>query len=166
MTLNLKTLSKEAIPHALERAERYRLLNEPTEAESICHDVLNLDPVNQKALVILLLAITDQYHHGQGAAIMNARDVLPRLQSKYDQMYYAGIIAERKAKATLRDNLLGSNFLAYELLQEALDCFQEAEKIRPPGNDDSILRWNTCVRMIERHKLKAPPQERDELPLE
>ena len=52
----LKRLSEEAIPAALEKATRYRLLNEPAEAESICHDVLQIDPENQQALVVLLLA--------------------------------------------------------------------------------------------------------------
>jgi hypothetical protein len=55
----LKRLSDEAIPAALEKALRYRLLNEPAEAESICHDVLRIDPENQQALVVLLLALTD-----------------------------------------------------------------------------------------------------------
>ena len=39
----LKPLSREAIPAALEKAMRYRLLNEPGAAESICHDVLRTD---------------------------------------------------------------------------------------------------------------------------
>jgi len=39
----LKRLTKEAVPRALEKAERYRLLNEPTEAESICQDILRVE---------------------------------------------------------------------------------------------------------------------------
>src|SRR5579864_3525344 len=61
MTLELKTLSLEAVPRALAKAERYRLLNEPGEAESICRDALDADPDNQDALVMLLLALTDQF---------------------------------------------------------------------------------------------------------
>ena len=53
----LKPLSREAIPAALEKAHRYRLLNEALEAESICRDILAADPVNQEATVTLLLAI-------------------------------------------------------------------------------------------------------------
>src|SRR6266496_5947017 len=34
--LTLKPISRAAIPRALERAERYRLLSEPEQAESIC----------------------------------------------------------------------------------------------------------------------------------
>ena len=52
----LKSLHKDAIPAALEKAERYRLLNEPGEAESICLDILHVDPENQQAIVTLLLA--------------------------------------------------------------------------------------------------------------
>ena len=49
----LKPISKEAIPSALAKAERYRLLNEPRLAESICRDVLRTDAGNQQGLVIL-----------------------------------------------------------------------------------------------------------------
>ena len=57
----LKPLSEKAVPRALERAERYRLLNEPAEAESICQDVLRIEPENQQALISLLPALTDQF---------------------------------------------------------------------------------------------------------
>ena len=63
----LKRLSADAIPAALEKALRYRLLNDPAEAESICHDVLRIDPENQQALVNLLLALTDRF--GKGYAV-------------------------------------------------------------------------------------------------
>src|SRR5262245_54777237 len=58
---DLKALSSEAVPRALAKAERYRLLNEPGEAESICLDALVADPDNQEAIAILLLALTDQF---------------------------------------------------------------------------------------------------------
>src|SRR5205085_11166530 len=51
---DLKRLHKEAIPAALEKAERYRLLNEPGEAESICLDILAADAENQQAIITLL----------------------------------------------------------------------------------------------------------------
>ena len=57
----LKTLSKEAISRSLERVERYRLLNEPAVAESICHAILHVEPAHQQALVMLILVTTDQF---------------------------------------------------------------------------------------------------------
>ena len=60
----LKQLHKDAIPAALEKAERYRLLNEPGEAESICLDILAVDPDNQRAIITLLLAFTDRFEKG------------------------------------------------------------------------------------------------------
>jgi len=60
----LKLLHKEGIPAALDKAERYRLLNEPAEAESICLDVLAIEPDHQQALITLLLALTDQFEQG------------------------------------------------------------------------------------------------------
>jgi hypothetical protein len=98
----LKPLSQEAVAAALEKAMRYRLLNEPAEAESICHDVLRVDPENQQALVILLLALTDRFGKGYGVGVLQAQEVLPRLRDAYERAYYAGIICERQAKARLR----------------------------------------------------------------
>src|ERR1051326_267800 len=98
-TFELKTLSTDSIPAALEKAMRYRLLNEPGEAESICHDVLACDPENQEALVILLLALTDRFGKNYRAGLIHAQEVLPRLRDPYERAYYAGIISERRAKA-------------------------------------------------------------------
>ena len=47
----LKRILPSAAPVALEKALRYRLLNEPMQAESICRDVLEVDPSNKEALV-------------------------------------------------------------------------------------------------------------------
>jgi hypothetical protein len=163
----LKPLSREAIPRALEKAERYRLLNEPVEAQSICLDVLRIDPENQQALVALLLALTDQFEEGISDAVPQAREVLPRLHDEYARAYYAGIICERRAKAQLKHGGPGSGFVAYHLFQEAKSWYEKAEAVRPAGNDDALLRWNTCVRILERHAhLRPEPVERLELPLE
>lgn len=154
----LKSLSKKGIPAALEKAERYRLLNEPKEAESICLDVLEIDPKNQKALVTLLLSITDQFGEGMSAEVEHARELLPGLRDKYKRVYYEGIIFERQAKAILNQGTPGSKSHAYEWFRDAMDQFEKAEAIRPPGNDDAILRWNTCARLIMQNNL-APRQE-------
>ncbi len=53
---DLKPLTPPATPAALEKAMRYRLLNEPGEAESICLEVMAVEHCNQKAQVMLLLA--------------------------------------------------------------------------------------------------------------
>jgi hypothetical protein len=57
-------------------------------------------------------------------------------------------------------------YLAYEFLREAMDHYQNAEAIRPAGNDDAILRWNTCARMIMHHHLEPRNEEYTEPPLE
>ncbi len=162
----LKPLSREAIPAALEKANRYRLLNEPGEAESICHDVLRTDPDNQQALVTLLLAITDQFGRGVGGSVAHAREVLPRLRDEYERAYYAGIIVERRGKSLLQQGTAGAGFEAYQCLREAMTSFEMAERIRPPGKEDSRLRWNACVRLIARHKLVPRPEEKHEMQLE
>ena len=163
----LKPLSKEAIPAALEKAMRYRLLNEPAEAESICLDVLKADPQNQEAIVSLLLAVTDRFHKGYGVSDTQARELLGRITSEYERAYYSGIVAERRAKVKLTQNTPDCRFQAFDLFQEALNWFEQAEKVRPQGNDDALLRWNTCARIMERnHLVKREEEDRVEYSIE
>jgi hypothetical protein len=162
----LKLLSEEAIPAALEKAERYRLLNEPAEAESICRDVLKADPDNQKALITLLLAVSDRFGKGYGVSDTQAKEFLGRVKGEYERAYYAGILAERRAKAKLAQGTPGSKFYAYDGFRDAMGWFEKAEAVRPPGNDDALLRWNTCARIITQNKLVLREEERVEPPLE
>ncbi len=163
----LKTLSREAIPRSLEKAERYRLLNEATEAESICLDILAVDPDNQPALVILLLARTDQFEERLGIAARLAEEVVPRLRGDYERAYYTGIICERRAKARLHYGGPGAEFAAYDCFRAAMHWYEKAEALCPPGNNDATLRWNTVARIMNGNaQLQAGPQERVEQPLE
>ena len=164
---DLKSLSKAAIPAALEKAERYRLLNEPAEAESICLDILKADPENQGAVIMLLLAVTDRFSKGYAVSDTQANHLLARIKSEYDRTYYMGIFAERRAKAKLGQNTPDCRFQAYDLFADAMKCFEKAESMRPPGNDDALLRWNTCARIIEQNKLvPREEEERTDFPLE
>ena len=115
----LKSLSPAAIPAALEKARCYRFLNEPTEAESICRDVLDIEPDNQEALITLLLALTDQFRRELEPQFTEARDVIPLLKSKYCRRYYEGIICERRAKAHLDRGGPGSGTLAYRVVSQS-----------------------------------------------
>ena len=157
---NLRPLSKEAIPAALEKAMRYRLPNEPGDAESICLDVLQLEPNNQQALATLLLAMTDHVAKGYVIGDTEIKKVLACLLDDYERAYYTGIVSERYAKVQLKLGTPFGKVTAYNLLREAMSWFEKAEAIRPPGNDDAILRWNTCARMIQNNQL-VPKQEVD-----
>jgi hypothetical protein len=152
-----KPISKHSIPRALEKAERYRLLNEPGEAQSICRDVLRADPGNQQAMVMLLLATTDQFGRDPAAGIAQAREALAGVTDPYEAAYYTGVMCERWAKSRLR--LETSDRVALGWLGEAMEWFEKAEALRPSGNDDALLRWNACVRLLRRHgaTLPAPP---------
>jgi len=155
----LKPLSKDAIPKALKKADRYRLLNEPAEAESICLDILAAEPDNQRALVMLILALTDQFDRmDYSIGHTQFADLLPRLRDEYERAYYAGVISERRAKASLRRQMHAS--AAYEWFREAMGWFEKAEAIRPPGNDDAVLRWNTCARIFM-HNTHLQPREEE-----
>ena len=82
MEFELKAISPEAVARALAKAERYRLLNEPGEAESICRDVLQVETDNQEALTMLLLALTEQFHD-DASTVADARGVVGRLRDEY-----------------------------------------------------------------------------------
>jgi len=160
VTFELKRLSATALPRALERAEHYRLLNEPWAAESICLDILAVEPAHQQALKVLLLARCDEFAHDTGDAVQRAKETLGLLTSGYERAYYAGIILERRAKARLNQRAPGAGFVAYEWLREAMSWYEKAEALRAEGNDDAVLRWNTCARMInERGDIVPRPDE-------
>jgi hypothetical protein len=152
----LKRLSREGIPAALEKAQRYRLLNEPHEAESICRDVLDVEPSSQEARVTLLLALTDQFDEHRPAVYERARQVLAELADEYSRAYYAGIVSERGAKALFRARHPGGGAAVYERLRRAMAHYEQAAERRPPGNDDAILRWNACARLLMEHRELAP----------
>lgn len=147
MELKLKPISTAGIGEAISKVEVYRYLNEPGEAESICRDILAVEPDNQTALRLLGLAITDQFIGETSDRYSESESVFRGLQSEYERVYHLGILRERKAKAQLRAGRLPHTVLP--IFEEAMSFFAEAEKIRPPNNDDAILRWNRCVRLLE-----------------
>jgi hypothetical protein len=161
----LKMIEAGGIPHALDKAERYRLLNDPAQAESICRDVLMVDRDNQDALRTLILALSDQFgsHAAEGAAA-EARGHIHQLRDEYERFYYTGIVYERETRAYLEHrNVVRS--AAYDGFRHAMECYERAEALRPPGSVDAVLRWNSCVRAIERERLE-PDELGVELPLE
>src|SRR5947207_1980188 len=155
----LKSLNRDAVPAALEKAHRYRLLNEPEQAESICEDVLRVDPDNQEALTTLVLAVTDRFGGHRPASPAAARKLLPRLRGEYERAYYAGIIDEREGIAWLRSGKPRAGAAAYQCFRDALAHFEAAEAVRPAANDDALLRWNSCARMIAAHADVAPADD-------
>ncbi len=147
MEYKLKSIFSNGIGEAISKAERYRLLNEPEEAESICRDILAIEPEHQMALRVLGLAITDEFTGGPADRYREAEEAFEKLADPYEKHYYMGVLLERLAKTQLRAGRSPHTVLA--LFEEALHRFAEAEKIRPKGNDDAILRWNRCVRLLE-----------------
>jgi hypothetical protein len=158
MDIKLKSISTEAIPAALDKAMQYRLLHEPEEAESVCLDILEIEPDNQQALIIMLLALTDQFGSELNPAFGNAQELLSRFCDGYCKSYYSGIIFERRAKAHLSPGGPGSGALAYNWFRQAMEAYEEALEIRPAGNDEAILRWNTCARILMNHPELKPGQ--------
>ncbi|MGH9733442.1 MAG: hypothetical protein ACRD8A_02475 [Candidatus Acidiferrales bacterium] len=156
MRFELKSISKKGIPEALAKVERYRLLNEPALAESICLDILAIVPDHQQALISLLLARTDQFQSNLNAK--PAQDALARISGDYEQAYYAGIIWERLGQARIRQGAGGA--AAYHSLRGAMDHYEKAIQCAPAGNDDAILRWNTCARTIMQNTdIRPTPDE-------
>jgi tetratricopeptide (TPR) repeat protein len=146
----LKRLSRSAIPAALAKAERYRLLNEPDEAQSICEDILTADADNFDAVRTLILALTDSFPTQQGS-VSRAQELVARLPSEYERAYFSGLVCERRARALLARSGPGRALPAGDLLREAMKAFERAESVKPADNDDALLRWNACARLFERH---------------
>jgi hypothetical protein len=149
MEIKLKAISKAGIPEAISKAEVYRSLNEPEEAESICRDILAVDPEHQLALRLLGLAITDEFCGDAQDRHREAESLFQTLVDPYERLYYTGLLHERRAKAQMRVGR--SPHTLAPLFEEAMRCFAEAEKIRPAGNDDAILRWNRYARLLQSH---------------
>jgi hypothetical protein len=144
----LMPVSPKAIPGALSKAERYRFLNEPWQAESICRDVLAIDPDNQAALILLVLSLTDQFE--QGHSPKEALHIVGALPNEYHRAYYSGIVHERQAIAAFRKHPdYRSRREVHRMLQNAMEWYRKAQAIRPAHNDDAVLRWNTCVRFLQ-----------------
>jgi tetratricopeptide (TPR) repeat protein len=147
MDLKLKTISKSGIAEAIAKAELYRYLNEPEEAESICRDILAADPHHALGLRTLGLTITDQFTGEATDRYAEVEKIFQSLTDPYERNYYTGLLCERRVKAQLRAGRAPHTLLP--LLERALQCFSEAERLHPPGNDDAILRWNRCVRLLQ-----------------
>jgi len=159
----LKSLSKASVPSALQKAERYRLLNEPNEAQSICLDILQVDPNNQEALIMLLLAYTDKFKHELYPAFDKAVEVLQRLSDAHCKLYYRGIINERRARAHLDKGGPGSTEMAHDWYAKAMADYEKALNSCSPGNQDAALRWNTCARILNENPHLKPAEERREV---
>lgn len=159
-TFELKTISKQAIPEAVRKAEHYRLLNEPAMAESICYDILAVDPDNQKVIILLITSITDQFDSTANPGTAAARKHIVKLSGEFDRLYFGGIISEREARAFLARGGSYRDY-AYDSFVDAMELYEQAEALSPPGNNNAMLRYNSCVRTIAAKQLEpAPPDER------
>lgn len=157
-SLRLREIDAAFLETALEKAAHYRLLNWPEEAESICLDVLAAAPDHPKALELLVLALADQFiTSGKAPRVQQARETLARITDPYERVYLQGIVHEREGRAHLARGFHGG--FAYECFRDAMDSYEKALKVAPPGNQEAALRWNSCARTIEREKLEPPPDE-------
>jgi hypothetical protein len=156
MMLPIKGLARAAVPGALAKAERYRLLNDPSAAESICRDILAVATEGREhdaALVMLLLSLTDQFPDRGGELMKEAQSIPPRLPGDFEREYYAGIVCERWAKAQMRHMPPHG---VYHWLREAMGRFEKAMTLAAPDNPDAVLRWNACARVLNAHPDMVP----------
>ncbi len=156
MEYQLKTIDKSGIEAALSKAQLYRCLNEPEESESICQDILVADPGNQAALRLLGLAITDQFRGAISDRYPEAESAFQGLTDAYKREYYLGIFCERRAKAQSRAGRPPHVWVP--LFEEAMKHFETAEKLKPNDNEEAVLRWNRCVRLLR----TVPESQREE----
>jgi tetratricopeptide (TPR) repeat protein len=160
MSYALKTLPRASLDGALAKAEHYRDLNQPEEAESICRDVLDVDAESQRAWKLLGLALTDRFAGGRVGLVEEAIAAFERLTDAYERTYHLGVAWERSAKAHLERGEAHSAVTAFEL---ALSLFEKAQALRPEL-PDAVLRWNRCVRLLDGNRglqaaIRAPREE-------
>jgi hypothetical protein len=103
--------------------------------------------------------LSEQFGENITEKLDRAWSILPKLNDSYQQAYYQGILLERQARLYMRSGAPGSNFSAYDLFREAMRLFEKAEQLRPAGNDEALLRWNTCARTITAANLEPRPLE-------
>jgi tetratricopeptide (TPR) repeat protein len=159
--LSLRTIHPGAVAAALDKARQYRLLGEPEQAESICLDILEIEPQHPDALKTLIMALTDQFAR-RSDCVRRARVRVTQLSGEYERLYYNGLILERDARAQLAKGL--SAAFAHDLFMEAISFYERAESLRPEDNDDPILRRNSCLRTLWAEGLESlrPTQTDDE----
>ncbi len=161
MELELKQIHQDAIEQALEKAKQYRALQEPEIAESICLDMLQIDPVNQAVLVVYILSLLDQIPHpDKKIELKSIERIIDKLETRYQRYYYSGLLHERMARYMITQTM--SHSFAYDYFYQALRCYEEAEKISPPHNEEAILRWNSCIRTIKKERL-IPRQDSEDI---
>lgn len=160
----LKTITVDAIPAALEKARQYRLLNQPGDAESICRDILAAQPAHQEALKTLLLALTDKFTvYGISPSFEQAREIVGQLDTSHCKAYFSGIIYERRAKYHLRQGGPGAGTAAYPWLVQAMESFNQAMAECDTRNQDAVLRWNSCVRLMrDNPEIRAEETDRQQ----
>src|SRR5260370_5086818 len=133
MQHQLKSISKAGIPEAIAKAELYRYLNDPEEAESLCHDILAVDPEHQFAHRMLGLAITDQFIGAATDRYAEVQTIFQNLRDPYERHYYSGLLHERRAKAQL---LVGySPHVLLPLFEQPMRCFPESKKLSPAATE-------------------------------
>jgi hypothetical protein len=158
--IEIRSLKPEGIEAALVKARQYRLLNEPDEAVSICLDILAADPNHQNAMIHLILAYTDKFaDSGLEPSFKKALGIVERLDESHCKSYYTGIIYERRGKYHLKKGGPGSGALVFDWLAKALKAYEETLTDCDPDNQDAILRWNSCARIINKHPDVKPMED-------
>ena len=118
-----------------------------------------MEPDHNEALIVLILAMSDNLDDGYRISDKRIEDLLEKLESDYERAYYTGLVAERRGLAKIRSQNPGSSYVAYECLTTAQRHFEEAIKLSHSTGGEATLRWNTCARLIERNNLAPRPDE-------
>ena len=166
MNFELKRLHKDAVEPALRKAEHYRLLNEPMQAESICRDILEVAPDYTQAVITLLLSLTDQFASDSARRGDECERLLQKVPNEYQRHYYGGLVCERRGIAQLESRAPGGHGRSYDWFRRAMERYEKAEALAPDGNDEALLRWNTCARVIMNNRLEPAHEPETALTLE
>ena len=156
----LKRLTAAGIPAALEKAEQYRLLNQPWAAESICWDTYAaVDPTHQHALRTRLLAQTDQLGSDMGAV----RRCAPKRLAVDSLMRTSVHIMPASSASVSRRRHWNIARLAPGTppMTNCAKRWSGTTRPRPSGSagdDDAILRWRLPARACSISRRTSPPR--------
>jgi hypothetical protein len=154
--IRLHDLERSTLDAALDQAVRFRELGEPSLAESVCLDVLDVVGEHQGALCLLIHAVCDQLLYDLGA-LSRARLALPRIEADSQRELLTGVVLERHARALLRRRPKGSREASWEGLMRAMEHYEAAAAQESDAALEANLRRNACARTLMAHGYLQSP---------
>ena len=156
--MDFKNLESADLDAALAAAQASWAELRAEETESICLDILELDPNHRSTLDLLLRCRIELLKKGLPQSVARAQELIPQLDSDFDQAFYSGMIREAQARYLLEKRGRATSGVAYSWFRHAMDDFAAASNL-DAGRVEPKLHWNACLRTLENNPQCVPPPE-------